>query len=370
MSDRYNIAIIGKTGVGKSSLINYILGSNVLKTGVGRPVTDLGFYSWNYNLNGLPSRIFDSGGVEVDNLHIWQQIAEKELRKRDINKPCNEWFHSIIYCFQAGSHRIESFEKEIIKLFENNKCIVTIVITKSDQASLEDIKALKQEFSSNYNIIEVCSTEKERFDGNKIESFGKDQIIKQIQMDLWNSILIKLPSRCIYLINQKVENWESQQQQYIESNCGFFNIGSINEYLDESAKDFIKYLTNTHINSVIKKELLHSTQLFRRIYNINDDSVDITSLEVSVNFPEMDKALQRSLATIFSILSVSIVLIPLLWISKNQNKALAIDSLKQFKIELKKSISELEPLISTELTKINMPTQKNWFQIVKGWFQF
>src|SRR5262249_16503783 len=36
---RYNVVVLGLTGVGKSSFINYLYGRDVRKTGYGRPVT-------------------------------------------------------------------------------------------------------------------------------------------------------------------------------------------------------------------------------------------------------------------------------------------------------------------------------------------
>jgi GTPase Era involved in 16S rRNA processing len=35
----YNVAIIGMTSVGKSTLLNYLYGEKVAKTGLGKPVT-------------------------------------------------------------------------------------------------------------------------------------------------------------------------------------------------------------------------------------------------------------------------------------------------------------------------------------------
>ncbi|MBQ2431273.1 MAG: 50S ribosome-binding GTPase [Campylobacter sp.] len=37
--DKLNVLIVGKTGVGKSTLINTIFGRNVVRTGSGEPIT-------------------------------------------------------------------------------------------------------------------------------------------------------------------------------------------------------------------------------------------------------------------------------------------------------------------------------------------
>ncbi|MCR9730230.1 GTPase [Vibrio parahaemolyticus] len=37
--DKFNIILMGATGVGKSSLVNAFFGEDIVKTGVGKPVT-------------------------------------------------------------------------------------------------------------------------------------------------------------------------------------------------------------------------------------------------------------------------------------------------------------------------------------------
>ncbi|NLH69727.1 MAG: hypothetical protein GX454_06060, partial [Brooklawnia sp.] len=36
---RYNLAVLGATGVGKSTLINAVFGEDLARTGIGAPVT-------------------------------------------------------------------------------------------------------------------------------------------------------------------------------------------------------------------------------------------------------------------------------------------------------------------------------------------
>lgn len=74
-----NLIIAGKTGVGKSTLLNAALGGNLVKTGIGRPITDLGDVKW-YEKDGVPLRIMDTVGLELD--------AEK--RRRSLKAIKNE----------------------------------------------------------------------------------------------------------------------------------------------------------------------------------------------------------------------------------------------------------------------------------------
>ncbi|WP_100403604.1 GTPase [Bacillus sp. FJAT-42315] len=64
---KLNVAIIGQSGVGKSSLINYIFGEEVRDAGVGKPVTEQGFHEQEIVLDGIPITMYDSWGLEADN---------------------------------------------------------------------------------------------------------------------------------------------------------------------------------------------------------------------------------------------------------------------------------------------------------------
>src|SRR3982750_2882295 len=59
---RFNLAIFGKTGVGKSTLVNAVFGEEVARTGIGQPVTR-GSHLYVDRIGHLG--IVDTQGLEV-----------------------------------------------------------------------------------------------------------------------------------------------------------------------------------------------------------------------------------------------------------------------------------------------------------------
>lgn len=57
-----NVLIAGRTGVGKSTLINTIFQGNLAKTGQGRPVTE---NTREITKEGVPLSVFDTRGLEM-----------------------------------------------------------------------------------------------------------------------------------------------------------------------------------------------------------------------------------------------------------------------------------------------------------------
>ena len=58
-----NVLVIGRTGVGKSSLLNYLFGRELQETGTGRPVTKMGLFPFEYEYDDkLSIHIYDTWG--------------------------------------------------------------------------------------------------------------------------------------------------------------------------------------------------------------------------------------------------------------------------------------------------------------------
>jgi ATPase subunit of ABC transporter with duplicated ATPase domains len=108
-----NLQVIGKTGVGKSTLLNAIFGENVAEEKKGEPCTmeTKCYESQKYNF----IRIYDTRGIEISkNFDIDKVFKEtlKEIKaKCEKNEP-DDLIHCLLYCFTGT--RFEKEEGEIL----------------------------------------------------------------------------------------------------------------------------------------------------------------------------------------------------------------------------------------------------------------
>jgi GTP-binding protein EngB required for normal cell division len=292
MAESYNVVVVGKTGVGKSSLINYLYGDNARETGVGKPVTQRGFEHVEFSVDGLNLRIYDSWGLEADKSQEWKNDLYAELQKRDIHRPVNEWFHTIFYCISAGSARVEDFELEIIKMFINSDYNVNIIFTKADQASEKDLNELEnyisQNIRGNLDFIRVCSEEKELIGGRKINPFGKENVMNKINNNFWNDLVLRLPKRINILLAKEVNKWHDNFLRYLKININRFDSNTMTEVFNTEVKKFIDKLDKQIINRVIRKEI----KIFFNNYNKFNKVTNLKSSEdESIYFPNFDDLL-------------------------------------------------------------------------------
>lgn len=124
---RPNILILGRTGVGKSSLINCIFGKELAKVSDVKPQTK-GFYY--YTAENTPVSIIDSEGYELENSEEFSPILKEfvESSFKEIEKQV----HLAWYCIAAPSARVLPFDLENIKTLIEQKIPVAVTITKCD----------------------------------------------------------------------------------------------------------------------------------------------------------------------------------------------------------------------------------------------
>jgi small GTP-binding protein len=158
-----NIAVIGKTGVGKSTLINAVFGIKVAKAGAGAPVTqDYTKYDPEFVGVKLPVVLFDSPGYEAGEEEEFVQKTFKflsELNSQGVNKQ----IHLVWYVVSAPSARFEEFDARILNEINNHNIPAIIVLSQCEIASDEQREELKKviakaSLSKVYDVIEVSAS--------------------------------------------------------------------------------------------------------------------------------------------------------------------------------------------------------------------
>ena len=137
-STHFNILLLGKTGVGKSTLINGIFDfkeNEGARTGDGKPITQEFEEFTSDKRKGL--RFIDSKGIEMGEHNInavfnsAKQLIEKKAREGDPDK----LVHCIWYCFKSSDLLFEDVEKNTLSLlmnqYDDNNLPIIIVITQN-----------------------------------------------------------------------------------------------------------------------------------------------------------------------------------------------------------------------------------------------
>ena len=124
---RFNLAIFGKTGVGKSTLVNAIFGSDIAATGIGEPVTR---HEHLYLHQSGTLGVLDTRGVEVgrDNAVLIAELTDYLHGMR--RKPLADQLHVAWYCVRSGDRRFEATEADFVRALHGLGLPVIMVLTQ------------------------------------------------------------------------------------------------------------------------------------------------------------------------------------------------------------------------------------------------
>ena len=181
--NKLNIIIVGKSGVGKSTLINSLFRGEFAETGLGRPVTD---EIRRIEKKGYPLAIYDTPGFELSK---GQQTKVKDEIIELINngfasKDINDAIHCIWYCINVGGNRtFDATEVEWLKeLTESNKVTqvpIIVVLTQScPKKKAQDMKTLvEKENLDIVKVVPVLAQDMDFDDEYVAKAYGLDRLI-------------------------------------------------------------------------------------------------------------------------------------------------------------------------------------------------
>ena len=189
-----NIIVAGKTGVGKSTLINAVFRDNLAETGMGKPVTD---HMRKITKKGVPLSIYDTRGFELGKevqAEVKKEVVDtisKGLAAHDVN----EAIHCIWYCINTASNRIEPEEIEWLRELSKDNQItqvpIIVVLTQSfsKKKAQEMRKILLDENLDIIQVVPVLAENYEIEDLGVAQAYGLDILIQVMEEALPDELM-------------------------------------------------------------------------------------------------------------------------------------------------------------------------------------
>ena len=348
----YNIQIIGKTGVGKSTLINTLLRTKLAETSFGHVGT---LVTKEYTCKRFPFiKFIDTRGTELSVNNNINKVEENTLnyidQKLSLFDP-NESIHCLLYC--VNSNRFEDIESKVLltlrKKYKNGNLPIIIVYTQN--YFKEDFEEMKKYI--NAKLKENQETEV----GEKIEDINivgivakkKDNIKPKGLDELLNYLKLKAKSAFIIATINMIKECSKQAVEILLNTTSNNLLSNIKIFI-EKERDYdlilyntLKYIISNYIpqknhNLSEKGELILKNTVQKLNSIIND--IQKTKLSEFVNEYSEIIGLQSD-KTQFNI------------ISGNPGVELNIKDYSQFKREAKKELTDKLEKKSVNYSKIN-----------------
>lgn len=171
-----NIMLIGKTGVGKSTLINNIFRENLASTGIGEPVTE---HLQKLSKEGVPITLYDTKGLELSHesqVKVKEEIQGEIRRLEKLGE--REKIHAIWFCINASANRIEAVEADWIKsLGETLPVILVLTLSVHNDSSIELQKYIAGMNLPIAGIVRVLA-ENFQFGPFTVNAFGLKELVR------------------------------------------------------------------------------------------------------------------------------------------------------------------------------------------------
>jgi predicted GTPase len=137
---RANILVIGKTGSGKSSIVNAVFGGAFAQSGVGEPVTKC---LRRYAPEGERVVVYDTRGLESGDGAEFESELQTFLSNLRASRDIADHLHVVWYVVDMSAARFHRYEARLCALVLRELPLV-VVLNKVDTASAEQVRDIRR----------------------------------------------------------------------------------------------------------------------------------------------------------------------------------------------------------------------------------
>lgn len=156
---RVNIVIAGRSGVGKSTLINAVFHGRIAETGQGRPVTR---EAREYTKDGVPVSILDTRGLEMAGYRESMKELEGLLRERAREADAMRHLHVAWLCIGEDSRRVEDGDIQAAEMLSRYMPVLAVITkARNDQGFRTEVQKLLPQARNVMRVRALSETDDE-----------------------------------------------------------------------------------------------------------------------------------------------------------------------------------------------------------------
>jgi uncharacterized protein (DUF697 family) len=168
-----NVLIAGRTGVGKSTLINAVFQGKMADTGQGRPVTQ---NTREITKEGVPLTIWDTRGLEMAAFRDTLKELERLVTERSGDRDPTRHIHIGWLCIQEDGRRVEDAEIQLHRMLAKHMPVIGVVTkARSDGGFRAEVQRLLPEAR---NVLRVRALAEELDDGHTLPPMNLKELIE------------------------------------------------------------------------------------------------------------------------------------------------------------------------------------------------